>query len=178
MQNENKILYPYSKDDKWNVEVEKILPYLSGKGVDVGAGGRSIFDSDIRVDIDEKNNPDVCCSADKLPFKDGEFDYLYAIHSFEHFENQEETIKEWVRVVRSGGIIAIIHPDVSYTGPQPSEEYNDDKNPYNKHTYERNYKEFLRYLKVNNYFGLRLIDSGPALINWSFYVILKKNGLS
>ena len=174
MNDQKVIYYPDANDDMWNWECEKLIPYLFGKGVDIGSSVRSIFEEDIRVDIDKKRCPNYCCAGDNLPFKDDEFDYLYSIHSFEHFEDQEKTIKEWKRVIKRGGIIGIVHPDVEFTGVQLPADANPDKNPYNKHTFERTREEFLKWLKSNNYFGLKLIDSGIACGKWSFFVILKK----
>jgi len=38
----------------------------------------------LRVDIDKKIFPDVLVKDYKLPFKDGELDFISGIHSFEH----------------------------------------------------------------------------------------------
>ena len=168
--------YPVADDDMWNREAENIMPFLFGKGVDIGAGGRSIFKDDVRVDCDPEREPDFLCSGDDLPFKDGEFDYLYGIHAFEHFADQEKLIKEWTRVIRKGGTIAIVHPDLEFTGKQKPIEESMDKNPHNFHYFERTHEEFLKYLLDNNFFGLKLIATGPACQGWSFYVVLKKNG--
>jgi ubiquinone/menaquinone biosynthesis C-methylase UbiE len=46
----------------------------------------------------------------KLPFKDGEFDYVVAGELLEHTENPEQTIKELIRVVKSGGTLAVSVP--------------------------------------------------------------------
>jgi len=178
MPNEKHFFYPDSRDDMWNVECESLIPYLRGNGVDIGSGTRSIFKEDMRVDADEKTNPQFSDRGDKLPFEDGKFDYLYSIHSFEHFDDQEKTINEWIRVIKRGGIIAIVHPDIEFTGPQLPADANPDKNPFNKHTFERTYAQFMDWLKLHNYFNLKLLDSGVACGHWSFYVILKKNGLS
>jgi len=174
MSEQKTIYYPHPKDIMWNDECEKLIPYLAGKGVDIGAGGRSIFKEDVRVDLDKKTNPDVCCSGDELPFKDNEFDYLYSIHSFEHFEDQRKLLKEWCRVVRKGGIIAIVHPDVEYTGVRRPDGLKPSENPYNEHKHERTLDDFLYWFKSQRDLPLRVIDFGEARIEWSFYVILKR----
>jgi ubiquinone/menaquinone biosynthesis C-methylase UbiE len=46
----------------------------------------------------------------QLPFKDGEFDYVVAGELLEHTENPEQTIKELMRVVKSGGTLAVSVP--------------------------------------------------------------------
>jgi len=175
MQNENKKTYLTETDDLWKKQVEYIIPFLSGKGVDIGSGIRSLFENDVRVDIDKKCNPDVCCPADELPFKDGEFDFLYSIHSFEHVENQEKTIKEWARVVRSGGVIAIIHPDVNYTGVYRPDGLLPGENPYNEHKHENTYDGLLAWFKLQKNLPLKIVSSGGAIPQFSFYVILKKD---
>jgi predicted SAM-dependent methyltransferase len=160
----------------WKWEVESLMPWLSGKGVDIGAGARSISLDIIRVDIDEKVKPDVLASGDELPFKDGEFDYLTSIHSFEHFEDHVKTLKEWLRVIKTGGIIGIVHPDIFYTKKQNPEI---DKprlkaNPYNRHCHEHTQESFVKTLHGWIDLPFRILDSGTACANWSFYVILKK----
>ena len=110
------------------------------------------------------------------------------LHSGRHFDyfmqklvtigGETKTIKEWSRVVRRGGIIAIVHPDLEFTGTQLPASANPDKNPYNKHYVEKTYKQFLEFLKENNCFNLKLIDSGVACGNWSFYCIFKKVGFN
>jgi len=171
---QKKICYPDPNDDFWNKECKCLIPFLSGKGVDIGSGPRSIFKEDLRVDLDERINPDICCSGDALPFKNDEFDYLYSIHSFEHFENQVRLLREWARVVRKGGIIAIVHPDVSWTGVLRPFGLRPGENKYNEHKHEKSYSDFLSWLKENGGFGLKIIESGEAREAWSFYIILKK----
>ncbi len=127
--------YDTNEDPMWNKEVESLMPWLFGKGADIGCGNRSITPDIVRVDIDEKVKPDVLASGDKLPFKDEEFDYITSIHSFEHFEDQVKTLNEWLRVIKVGGIIAIVHPDVFFTKKQNPEidAPGLKANPYNKH---------------------------------------------
>ena len=48
--------------------------------------------------------------ANKLPFEDGEFDWVVAGELLEHCENPKEIIKELIRVVNSGGTLAISVP--------------------------------------------------------------------
>ena len=168
--------YGDTDDPMWQMEVEALFPWISGKGADIGAGARSIWPEIIRVDIDEKVKPDILASGDKLPFKDGEFDYITSIHSFEHFEDQRKTLKEWLRVIRPGGIIAIVHPDVFYTKYQKTESDNPDlkKNPFNFHYHEQTADSFVLMLQSWTDLPFRILDYGIACANWSFYTILRK----
>ena len=165
-----------SGDSMWEYEVASLLPWLFGKGVDVGCGARTLGPKIARVDIDEAVEPDFCCSGDDLPFKDGEYDFLMSIHSFEHFATPEKTLAEWLRVVREGGIVGIVHPDVTHTKKQNPEidSAGLKQNPFNKHYFEHTLNSFSEWLAGFSDLPFRLIDSGSACANWSFYVILKK----
>lgn len=166
--------YPHPRDPMWNAECEAIMKWFDGEGVDVGASVRSVYEKDLRVDMDPSVEPDVLCPGDALQLPDDKYDYLYGIHVFEHFEDQTKLMLEWKRVIKKGGIIAIVHPDVQYTGRYTKKPTDPDYDPYYVHYHERTYAEFLQYLKDNDYFGMKLIDDGLACPEWSFYVILKK----
>jgi len=176
MNNEKKprTYYPDPKDDMWNQEVESILPYLTGEGIDIGCGDRSIKKGDVRVDLDPKNIPDEFCSGDELPFEDLRFDYLSSIHSFEHFKDQEKLMREWARVIKKGGIIGIVHPDVNYTGIHRPDGLREGENPFNEHYHEKTLSDFKKWFKKYGDFGLDMIDSGEACPNWSFFIVLRK----
>jgi len=177
MENKAKVrYYGDTEDPMWQMEAEALFPWLTGKGADIGAGLRSISPDITRVDIDKKVKPDVLCSGDKLPFKDGEFDYITSIHSFEHFEDARKTLTEWLRVVKTGGIVGIVHPDIFYTKKQNPEIDNPGlkANPYNRHWHEHTADSFVLMLKSWTDLPFKMIDYGIACAHWSFYVILKK----
>jgi len=56
---------------------------------------------------------DVRCDAIMLPFKEGMFDFIHAIHVIEHFDFQESfaVLKEWRRVLKIGGELHIETPN-------------------------------------------------------------------
>lgn len=173
------VLYPETEHDTmWKWEAEKLKSWLHGRGADIGCGKRSVLKDSIRVDIDEKVEPDICCSGDKLPFKDGELDYITSIHSFEHFDDQHGLLKEWLRVVRVGGIIGIVHPDIQYTKKQNTIIDNPGlkENPYNKHWHENTAETLEKQLREWEDLRFRIIDRGVACQNWSFYLIIEKCG--
>ena len=49
----------------------------------------------------------------KLPFDDQSFDVLTSWHVIEHVANVEETLTEWQRVLRPGGVMALETPDAT-----------------------------------------------------------------
>jgi len=179
MKKEEKVLityYPSDNDPMWNFEVERLIPWLKGEGADIGCGKRSIHPEIIRVDIDEKVEPDIVASGDELPFLDGTLDFVYGVHAFEHFVDPRKTLTEWLRVVKVGGIVGIVHPDVNFTKKQNPEIDNPGlrDNPFNKHWHEHTQESFLAMLRSFTDLPFRIIDYGAACDHWSFYVILKK----
>jgi predicted SAM-dependent methyltransferase len=169
------LYYPLENDDGWNYEVNKLVPWLFGKMVDVGAGGRSIKPTDTRVDIDPALEPDVVASGDKLPFKDGEYDSLYAIHTIEHLKDTRAALKEWLRILSPIGIVALVVPDRFFTGTKYEHRPVGDQSQFMAHLHEWTQKEFLDEIKTYQDLGFEIVDSGEALRDWSFFVILKKN---
>jgi len=168
--------YEDDLDPMWKWEVESLAPWLFGRGADIGCGKRSFNKEVIRVDIDPKVEPDIIASGDNLPFKDKELDFVYGIHAFEHFPDSKKVLKEWLRVIKTSGIIGIVHPDIDFTKKQNPEIDKAGllKNPHNKHWHEHNLESFINQLNAWPDLPFKIIDKGPACIEWSFYVILKK----
>lgn len=168
--------YDDATDPMWKLEVEALLPWINGKGVDIGCGDRTLDKDIVRCDIDEKLKPDVLCSGDDTPFKDGEFDFVMSVHSFEHFADPYKMLKEWLRIVKKGGTIGIVHPDITFTKKQNPEIDNKGlrENPYNKHYFEHDLMSFHKKISEWEDLPFKIIDYGVACGEWSFYVILKK----
>ena len=60
-------------------------------------------DADIKVDLSKP-----------LPWQDNEVDNIIAVHVIEHFTRAEweNASKEWVRILKPGGVIEIYCPDI------------------------------------------------------------------
>ena len=58
----------------------------------------------------EAENLDRICEGDNLPFTADEFDFVIASHVLEHFYDLIGTLKEWIRVVKPGGLVFVIFP--------------------------------------------------------------------
>ncbi len=52
-------------------------------------------------------------SSHELPFEDNAFDVVTSWHVIEHVRDVRETLVEWTRVLRDGGILAVETPDAS-----------------------------------------------------------------
>lgn len=113
-------------------ESEIIHQFLDGlKGIEIGAAAHNDFGLEgcINVGLKETDSEDFeffkgaqaqMCGyfaeidiegeATNLPLEDESQDYVLTSHVIEHIENPIRAFKEWNRVVRKGGYIAIIFP--------------------------------------------------------------------
>ena len=69
------------------------------------------------LEIDSKcPHVEIIASADNIPLKDNAVDDLLAQHIIEHFpwQQTEKVLAEWYRVLKPGGVIKIICPDLDY----------------------------------------------------------------
>jgi SAM-dependent methyltransferase len=77
-----------------------------------------------QVEIDlcgEALKVDVVAEADCLPFEDSSQDYVVSSHVIEHLPDPIKALKEWVRVIRPGGIILAIIPHKGVQGSHPGD---------------------------------------------------------
>lgn len=81
--------------------------------LDIGSGGKSPDDSFISVDK-YVLTADIIADMWDLPYKDGEVDVIFAAHCLEHISKFKVviTLKEWERVLKIGGKLQIIVPDL------------------------------------------------------------------
>lgn len=96
---------------------EEVLPYLGeeGRGIDIGCGRDKITSYAIGFDDDPSPEVDIRGDASaRLPFEDGHFDWLYSSHCLEDILDTERTLKEWTRIVKTGGVVALYvpHPEL------------------------------------------------------------------
>jgi predicted SAM-dependent methyltransferase len=66
----------------------------------------------VNVDFEKGCKPDVVADVRQLPFEDETVDELYASHLLEHFDYREPVLEEWHRVLKLGGNITLIVPDL------------------------------------------------------------------
>jgi predicted SAM-dependent methyltransferase len=96
----------------------RLAKYCVGNGVDLGFGGDAITPTAVRVDFPTpyattKGQP-VQLGGDCRHlewFRDGSLDYVYSSHLLEDFEDTEAVLKEWLRVLKPGGLLIIFCPD-------------------------------------------------------------------
>jgi len=83
------------------------------KNLEIGPGpkrqpGFDTFDIDGKADADLHGD-----AAEKLPYPDGLYDIVFASHILEHIPwyYSERALREWVRVMKSGGRLEVWVPD-------------------------------------------------------------------
>jgi ADP-heptose:LPS heptosyltransferase len=111
----------WSEKDSQGFEVRKvrrrIISYLDGIGLDLGAGEEKILPSAIGIDVGGKgadiktnlNSPDGL-----RMFTDNSMDYVFSSHCLEDFPAPETVLPEWWRVLRPGGYIILYGPDPDF----------------------------------------------------------------
>lgn len=114
-----------SFQEAMNVEMlERFRPH--GRALDIGCGtgeyleyfgksvvGLDIFEQTIKSRAGEGFEMvlfDLECGK-PLPFKDGEFDYVYCAHTLEHLKSPIPVIREVRRVLKPSGTFAVRVPD-------------------------------------------------------------------
>jgi SAM-dependent methyltransferase len=88
----------------------------SGPLLDIGGGTAHVKDvrpGIISVDILPYPGIDAVCDAHRLPFPDGQFAGIVMIDLLHHLERPIPFLNEACRVLRSGGVLAMIEPGMS-----------------------------------------------------------------
>lgn len=72
----------------------------------------------VRLDIDPRNNPDICGSMLNIG-DNGPFDAVYCCHALEHLYPHEvnRALIEFQRVLKPGGLVVIVVPDLEGVSP-------------------------------------------------------------
>ena len=70
----------------------------------------------LTCDVRELPEVNYVCAADKLPFEENTVDEVYSRHVVEHFTIKEflKVLEEWNRVLKIGGVVYIICPNLLY----------------------------------------------------------------
>jgi SAM-dependent methyltransferase len=155
-----------------------LLPYCTeGKGIDVGCGYRKTHENCIGIDIVSKGESgeygcvkgmpsaaDICTSGDTLTmFADGELDFVVSRHNLEHYVDVIKTLLEWKRVLRVGGVMALVLPDETNLNTVVLD-------PSHKHAFTPG--SFRRYLDLIG--GFEVKECREVIANWSFLCVAVK----
>ena len=96
------------------------IEYCQGFGCDVGFGGDKIKKTDCAgIDFARpyayagEDKVDIACdlSKESIPVADSSFDYVYSSHLIEDFADTNRILKDFIRIVKSGGNLVLVFPD-------------------------------------------------------------------
>ena len=98
----------------WQCE-EQVASVLARVGngakvVDLGAGGRRISPKTVALDFVAGPGTNVVGDVQRLPFRDGSVDLVFATGLFEHVEDERAVIGEIRRVLKTGGLVHVEIP--------------------------------------------------------------------
>ncbi len=94
-----------------------IVPYTRGKGLDLGCGPWKAWPHFISYDnINEWDGfewaPDIRGDAEDLSvFSKESMDFVFSSHLLEHMKNPKQVLREWWRVIKTGGYLVLYLPD-------------------------------------------------------------------
>lgn len=105
--------HPGKGDSSTYMKFPKDYDFRGGRVLNLGCGTTTYTAPNV-VNLDMFEGDGINCVCDlgkeKLPFKDGEFDFIIANMILEHVPNWFECFKECARVLKVGGIIEIWLP--------------------------------------------------------------------
>lgn len=91
-----------------------LLTALSGPiCIDIGGPGFMLEDKRV-FGLNIAKGDHITADGSCLPFLDNSVDLIVSSHALEHIHNTDQTLREWVRVIKPGGFIACIMPDKRY----------------------------------------------------------------
>lgn len=108
------------------LEFNQVMKYTKGVGIDIGCGLNKIHSCAIGIDfqLGDKDFGYPFGANIKVPknkeylslpwFQSGSLDFVFSSHCLEHFSDPRETIREASSVLKSGGYLVIILPDMKY----------------------------------------------------------------
>ena len=82
--------------------------YLIGKGIDIGAGDDSLYILNGSVRSYDKRDGNAQFMAE---IADATYDFVYSSHCLEHMPDVQLALRNWVRIIKPGGILYIVVPD-------------------------------------------------------------------
>jgi len=125
----------FEMEARW---VRSCLPSGRARIADVGCGIGALFDvigasRVLGVDYSrdglihtQRRHPVVplfCARTESLPFSDRSLDALTLQHVVEHVHQVEQAVREWFRVLRPGGLLVVLTPNVQFCDPTVFEDH-------------------------------------------------------
>lgn len=96
----------------WEREMLKF--YAKGNGIDMGCGKFKI--GAFGLDKDKTVKPDLVSELDNVNLPENSLDYIVSSHAIEHARSTLDALREWHRLLKKGGVLALTVPDGDLVG--------------------------------------------------------------
>lgn len=77
----------------------------------------------MRLDVNKKTKPDICCDIHKIKWKSNYFDTIIATEVLEHLYDPQKVVDELYRILKSGGICIASTRFIQMYHPMPKDYY-------------------------------------------------------
>ncbi len=155
----------------------ELLRYCTGRGLEIKMGSSKAEWSRIGPDCATGGNQESPVNSmlesssggPSFPgryldgYKDGELEYVVALHCLENSEDPEESLKAWKRMVRCGGVIGTVVVDDTW-------RTSEDQIPSHLHLFT---PEGFRSI-VERIGGLKILRLETCVEDWSFICVMEK----
>lgn len=167
----------------FNWEIEKNIKNIGGVVIDLGGGKNPSHErfwqikpeKFIRVDINERAEPDVVADLNKLlPFADDFADTVFLFNVIYILENPLGTLKEINRILKPSGKLFITSPFIFNEAKEPNDYWRFTSEGLGKILKEAGFNEFL-IKPMGERFSTAIYLISPFLLFWPikfiFYVL-------
>lgn len=175
-------------------EMNEVIEYTKGVGVDIGCGLNKIHST--AIGIDKRMSPSdfgypfgaqIRALGDKLPwFEDNSLDFVFSSHCLEHMTDPLSALREWHRVLKIEGFLVLIlprkdrYPQVG--SPGANKDHKQDFLPQDIINMLRKVGDFqivqkdtlVERLKGNQWAIDEAKKYGHTTLNFSFEIVAKK----
>ncbi|MDO8574879.1 MAG: class I SAM-dependent methyltransferase [bacterium] len=158
----------------FNMEIARQVKNVGGVVVDLGGGKNPSYErfwhikpeKFIKVDINEKTEPDIVADLNKtLPFSNDFADAVFLFSVIYILKNPADVLKEINRVLKPGGTLFLSSPFIFNEAREPDDYWRFTSEGLEKLLKDSGFKEFL-IIPVGERFSAAAYLTSPFLIFW------------
>jgi predicted SAM-dependent methyltransferase len=161
-----------------SVHRPNLSPYCTGNGIDLGFGGDPINESAVRIDLPSPYSEglfptQLAGDASRLHwFADSVLDYVFSSHLLEDFPHTADVLREWLRVLKPGGLLVIGCPDeAKYRAYCAATNH-----PRNEHHVHADFSLSFVTRHLESIGSTTLVYQNDAVGPYSWEIVVRKNG--
>lgn len=169
---------PTHSEAKW------LQPYCKGLTLDIGCGAEKVLPNILGIDKlgygergesgcmnGSSSAADISADASDLSFiPDETVDTVVSRHCFEHLIDSRETLREWLRIIKKGGRLAMVSPHDGFG----ADFLNMDKD-HKFRCYPESVDIALKYLNARGGVQGRMVENGRMVTaGWSFFSLIER----